>query len=77
MDFNPVQTATEPISGLLNLFMVIIILVLIIIFFSMMMIARVFGFAAEVKPPPPKEKFKVKDGPPYPDCKTNGALGLF
>lgn len=77
MDFNPVQTATEPISGLLNLFMLIIILVLIIIFFSMMTIAKAFGFATEVKAPPPKEKFKVKDGPPYPDCKTNGALGLF
>jgi hypothetical protein len=43
----------------------------------MMTIAKAFGFATEVKPPPPKEKFKVKDGPPYPDCKTNGALGLF
>jgi len=76
MDFNPVQTATEPISGLLNLFMVIIILVLIIIFFSAVMVGRAVGVFTDAKPPP-KEKFKVKDGPPYPDCKTNGALGLF
>jgi hypothetical protein len=76
MDIDPVQSVTEPFSGLLNLFMLIIIIVLIIIFFSMMMIGRVFGMVTEtVKPPPPKEKFK--DGPPYPDCKTNGALGLF
>jgi heme/copper-type cytochrome/quinol oxidase subunit 2 len=74
MDFNPVQTATEPISGLLNLFMLIIIIVLIIIFFSMMMIGRAVGVFTDAKPPP-KENFK--DGPPYPHCKTNGALGLF
>jgi hypothetical protein len=77
MDFNPVQSVTEPVSGLLNLFMLIIIIVLIIIFFSMMMVGRAFGLVTEVKPPPAKEKFKLKDGPPYPDCKTNGALGLF
>jgi len=77
MDYNPVQTVTEPVSGLLNLFMLIIIIVLIIIFFSMMMVGRVFGIFTDAKPPPPKEKFKINDGPPYPSCKTDGALGLF
>jgi len=75
MDIDPVQSVTEPFSGLLNLFMLIIIIVLIIIFFSMVMIGKVFGMVTETVKPPPKETFK--DGPPYPDCKTNGALGLF
>lgn len=74
MDFNPVETVTDPISSMIHLFMLIIIIVLIIIFFSMMMIGRAVGVFTDVKPPP-KENFK--DGPPYPDCKTNGALGLF
>jgi hypothetical protein len=75
MDYNPVQAVTEPVSGLLSMFMLIIIIVLIIIFFSIMMVGRVFGVFTDAKPEAPKEKFK--DGPPYPDCKTNGALGLF
>jgi hypothetical protein len=77
MDYNnPVQTVTEPVTGLLNLFMLIIIIVLIIIFFSAVMVGRIFGVFTDAKPPPPpKEKFK--DGPPYPSCKTDGALGLF
>jgi hypothetical protein len=75
MDYNPVQTVTDPFSGMLNLFMLIIIISLIIIFFSAVMVGRIFGVFTDVKPPPPKEKFK--DGPPYPSCKTDGALGLF
>jgi hypothetical protein len=55
--------------------MLIIIIVLIIIFFSMVMIGKAFGMATETVKPPPKETFK--DGPPYPSCNTNGALGLF
>ena len=75
MDYNPVQAVTDPFSGMLNLFMLIIIISLIIIFFSAVMVGRIFGVFTDAKPPPPKEKFK--DGPPYPSCKTDGALGLF
>jgi hypothetical protein len=79
MDINPESTTTvlDPISGMVSMVFILILLTLMIILFGMSMIGRVFGLVTETKPPPPKETFKLKDGPPYPDCKTNGALGLF
>ena len=70
-------TYTDPISSFFGGIFVIIILVLFIILFGMMMIGKAFGVVkdAPATPPPAKEKFK--DGPPYPHCPTNGALGLF
>jgi hypothetical protein len=79
MDMNPESTTTvlDPISGMVSMVFILIIMTLFIILFAMSMIGRAFGLVTETKPPPPKETFKLKDGPPYPDCKTNGALGLF
>jgi hypothetical protein len=77
MDMNPESTTTvlDPISGMVSMVFILIIMTLFIILFAMSMIGRAFGLVTETKPPPPKETFK--DGPPYPNCKTNGALGLF
>jgi hypothetical protein len=79
MDMNPVQTTAvyDPISSMVTMVFILIVISLLIILFAMSMIGRAFGLVTETKPEAPKEKFKLKDGPPYPDCKTNGALGLF
>jgi len=79
MDMDPVQTTAvyDPISSMVTMVFILIVISLLIILFAMSMIGRAFGLVTETKPPPAKEKFKLKDGPPYPDCKTNGALGLF
>jgi hypothetical protein len=79
MDMDPVSTTTvyDPISSMVTMVFILIVISLLIILFAMSMIGRAFGLVTEVKPEAPKEKFKLKDGPPYPDCKTNGALGLF
>ena len=79
MDMDPVSTMTvyDPISSMVTMVFILIVISLLIILFAMSMIGRAFGLVTETKPEAPKEKFKLKDGPPYPDCKTNGALGLF
>lgn len=79
MDMNPESTTTilDPISGMVSMVFILILLTLMIILFGMSMIGRAFGLVTETKPEAPKEKFKLKDGPPYPSCNTNGALGLF
>jgi hypothetical protein len=79
MDMDPVSTTTvyDPISSMVTMVFILIVISLLIILFAMSMIGRAFGLVTETKPEAPKEKFKLKDGPPYPDCKTNGALGLF
>jgi len=79
MDMDPVQTTAvyDPISSMVTMVFILIVISLLIILFAMSMIGRAFGLVTETKPEAPKEKFKLKDGPPYPDCKTNGALGLF
>ena len=79
MDQAPMSPATilDPISGMVTMVFIVIVLIFIIILFAMSMFGRAFGLVTEAVQPPPKEKFKVNDGPPYPDCKTNGALGLF
>jgi len=79
MDMDPVSTTTvyDPISSMVTMVFILIVISLLIILFAMSMIGRAFGLVTETKSEAPKEKFKVKDGPPYPDCKTNGALGLF
>ena len=79
MDMNPESTTTvlDPISGMVSMVFILILLTLMIILFAMSMIGRAFGLVTETKTEAPKEKFKVSDGPPYPSCKTDGALGLF
>lgn len=70
-------TYTDPISSFFGGIFGIIILILFIVLIVIMLIGKAFGLVKDAPPPPPPAKEKFKDGPPYPHCPTNGALGLF
>ena len=80
MSSSPSYGYTNPISSFFNGIFFIIIMVLLLIFIVVLMFAQGVSFLAtggksQTAPPATKEKFK--DGPPYPSCKTNGALAMF
>ena len=69
-------TYTDPITSFFNGIFFIIIFILILIFVVLLLVARGFSYLSGSKqetPPAVKESF----GPPYPNCKTNGALAMF
>jgi uncharacterized membrane protein len=70
-----VTTYSDPISSFFGGVFFIIIFFLIIVFLIVVMICKGLGIFKDAPPPPPKEKFT--DGPPYPHCRTDGALGMF
>ena len=74
---SPSYGYTDPISSFFNGIFFIVALFLIIVLVIVMMIGSAFGIVKEVPAPPPATKEKFKDGPPYPSCKTNGALAMF
>jgi hypothetical protein len=75
---SPSYGYTDPISSFFNGIFFIIILVLLIIFIVVIIFAQGVGYlTGSSKPPPEVKKEKFTDGPPYPSCKTNGALAMF
>lgn len=74
----PTQSASysDPISSFFGGIFTIIIIILIIILVVVASVGSFFGnmFSSGSKAAPVvKEKF----GPPYPNCRTNGALAMF
>lgn len=71
---------TDPISSFFGGIFFIIILILVIIFVVILLAGRAFGLTTDA-PAPPKGEVKKKEtfmgGPPYPSCRTNGALATF
>ncbi len=74
---SPTYTYTDPISSFFGGIFFIIILFLVIVFVVVLLLARAVGLTKDSPTPPPATKEKFKDGPPYPSCKTNGALAMF
>lgn len=75
---SPTYTYTDPISSFFGGIFFIIILTLLIIFMVVLMIGRGLGIFKDASPTEvPAQKEKFKGGPPYPDCRTNGAFAMF
>ncbi len=69
---------SDPISSFFGGLFFIIILVLMIILIVIMLVGKAFGLTSDAPAsPPPVKKEKFSNGPPYPSCKTNGALAMF
>ncbi len=74
---SPSYGYTDPISSFFGGIFFIIILFLFIVLIVVMLLGRAVGLVTDSPAPPPVTKEKFKDGPPYPSCKTNGALAMF
>lgn len=79
--FSPVETVVSPIANFFNLILFVIILGLVLVFIVIVLFAQGVNYLTggptqEIATvAPAKEGFL--DGPPYPSCKTDGALGMF
>lgn len=76
---SPTYTYTDPISSFFGGIFFIIIFFLIIVFMVILLIGRAFGLTSDAQASPLAEpkKEKFRDGPPYPNCQTNGAFAMF
>jgi hypothetical protein len=79
--FSPVETVVSPIANFFNLILFVIILGLVLVFIVIVLFAQgvnyLTGGPTQEIPTVAPAKEGFLDGPPYPNCKTDGALAMF
>jgi hypothetical protein len=79
--FSPVETVVSPIANFFNLILFVIILGLVLVFIVIVLFAQgvnyLTGGPTQEIPTVTPAKEGFLDGPPYPNCKTDGALAMF